>query len=144
MKTALILIDHGSKFDAANVMLEEISEMVRARGVYDIVEVAHMDLAEPTLAQAFRACVEQGATRVVVHPYFLSPGRHSQSDIPRMTREAAQPYPHVEAYMTEPMGLDERIVDVVLARVQECIETRTPLNATPPSATVVEASPMTK
>ncbi len=121
MKTALILIDHGSRRPAANEMLERVADGVRARGEYDIVRAAHMDLAKPTLEDTFEACVAEGAERVVVHPYFLSPGRHSQSDIPRMTREAASRHPGVECYMTDPLGIDERIVDLVLARSEQAV-----------------------
>lgn len=122
MKTALILIDHGSVRAAANEMLERVADRVRARGEYDIVRAAHMELADPTLEETFAACVAEGAGRVVVHPYFLSPGRHSQSDIPRMTREAAAKHPGVQCYMTDPLGVDERIVDLVLARSGQAVE----------------------
>ena len=121
VKTALILIDHGSVRAAANEMLELVADRVRARGEYDIVRAAHMELCDPTLQQTFDACVAEGAERVVVHPYFLSPGRHSQSDIPRMTREAAASHPGVECYMTDPLGVDERIVDLVLARSEQAV-----------------------
>lgn len=33
-------------------------------------------MAEPSIWDAFSSCVEQGANRVVVSPFFLSPGRH--------------------------------------------------------------------
>jgi len=121
LKTAVIVIDHGSRFQAANEMLEEVGKMLRARNAFDIVEVAHMELADPSLDAAFDACVRQGAERVVVQLYFLSPGRHSQSDIPRMTAEAAARHSGVEAVVTEPLGLDERLIDVVVSRVRESI-----------------------
>ena len=119
MKTGLIVIDHGSVREAANRMLEEVAEITKSRGVYDIVEPAHMDLARPTLEEAFARCVAQGAERVVVHPYFLSPGRHSQKDIPRMTAEAAARYPGLAAVVSEPLGIDGRLIDVVLDRARE-------------------------
>lgn len=43
-----------------------------------IVELAHMEIAEPSIEVAFGRCVEQGATLVAVSPFFLSPGRHWQ------------------------------------------------------------------
>lgn len=43
-----------------------------------LVEVAHMELAEPTIEQAVARCVAAGASRVIVAPYFLSRGRHVQ------------------------------------------------------------------
>ena len=43
-----------------------------------IVELAHMEISEPSIEVAFGRCVEQGATLVAVSPFFLSPGRHWQ------------------------------------------------------------------
>ena len=115
-KIALILVDHGSRFQAANDMLVEVAAMVRRLAGLDRVYHAHMELAEPTIAQAFGECVKDGATAVVVHPYFLSPGRHSTTDIPRMVAEAAAAYPGVEHCVTEPLGVHPKIGEVVLER----------------------------
>lgn len=38
--------------------------------------VSVQELADPSIANAFDRCVEQGATRVIISPYFLFPGRH--------------------------------------------------------------------
>ena len=65
------------------------------------------------------ACVAAGATEVTVHPYFLAPGRHSTSDIPRMVAEAAKNHPGVRVRVTAPLGLHEKICQVVLERVRE-------------------------
>lgn len=115
----IVLVDHGSKRDEANVMLEDVAQLFRGTTGATIVEIAHMELAEPTIAQAFARCVAQGAKRIVVHPYFLAPGRHSTSDIPRMVAEAAAAHPGVAYSVTAPLGLDSRIIELVLDRVQE-------------------------
>ena len=116
MRKALLLVDHGSVRREANDLLADVTRLVRERSGLDIVECAHMDLAEPTIAQGFAACADQGADLVIVHPYFLAPGRHSTRDIPRLVAEAAAPHPHVEFRVTEPLGLDPRLVEVVLER----------------------------
>ncbi len=119
--TGVILVDHGSTFDEANRTLLEVVRTFREATGTGIVEPAHMELAEPSIAQAFARCVEQGAKRVVVHPYFLSPGRHSTADIPRIAAEAAAGHPGVGVTITEPLGVDSRISDVILLRIQEAL-----------------------
>ena len=119
-RTGIILVDHGSRFAAANDMLNEVAERFRRTSGYKIVEPAHMELAEPNIPQAFEACVRQGATRVIVHPYFLSPGRHSTTDIPRMVAEAAAAYPSVTCNVTQPLGLDDEISRIILNRIHGC------------------------
>ncbi|MGH7909614.1 MAG: CbiX/SirB N-terminal domain-containing protein [Thermodesulfobacteriota bacterium] len=118
-KRALIIVDHGSTFKEANDMLIEVAKMIRQSSKYeiDIVKYAHMELANPTISEAFDACVAEGAEEIIVHPYFLSPGRHSKEDIPNMVKEAARKHPHITYTITEPLGIHPKIIDVVLDRV---------------------------
>ncbi len=117
----VILVDHGSKFPAANAMLVDVAADFRAATGVPVVEVAHMEITEPTLAQAFARCVERGAKRVVVMPYFLAPGRHSTSDIPRMTAEAAAQFPDVSYRVAQPLGVDRRISEIMAGRIAEAL-----------------------
>ena len=60
--------------------------------------------------------LQDGADEIVVHPYMLSPGRHATRDIPRMVQEAAVNHPGVEMRVTGPLGLHDKIGEVVLER----------------------------
>src|SRR5438552_1077183 len=118
----LIVVDHGSKKPAANDLLLDVAAMFKRVSGTKIVEPAHMELAEPSIEQAFDRCVAQGATMVVVHPYFLAPRRHSTTDIPRMTADAAAKHPGVRFHVTQPLGLDEKIVQLMLQRIDHCLK----------------------
>ena len=120
-KQALLLIDHGSTRDDANDLLPKVARMVRDMSDFEIVCYAHMELAEPTIQQGFDTCVAAGATEVIVQPYFLGPGRHSVSDIPRMVAEAAAKYAGVSYRLTEPLGLDPKMGELILKRVRESL-----------------------
>ena len=115
----IILVDHGSKKAEANQLLLDVADRFRAATGARIVEPAHMELAAPSIADAFAACVRQGAKRIVVHPYFLAPGRHSTSDIPRMAAEAAAAHPEVSYKVSEPLGLDDRLIAAAADRVRD-------------------------
>jgi sirohydrochlorin ferrochelatase len=116
-KRALILVDHGSVIKEANDMLAEIANMIRQSSRdFDIVVYAHMELVEPKISQAFDACVAGGAKEIIIHPYFLAPGRHSTLDIPNMVKDAAKQYPLVSYRVTEPLGIHPKIIDVILER----------------------------
>lgn len=118
----IILVDHGSTRAEANDMLTKVASMFREVSKAKIVEPAHMELAHPTIAEAFARCVEQGAGFIVVHPYFLAPGQHSTHDIPRLTSEAAQSHSGVRYAITKPLGLDDKLIDVIRERVRETLE----------------------
>ncbi len=114
---AIVLIDHGSRRAEANAQLETVASAVRERAPDKVVECAHMELAEPTLSEAIARCVEQGAKDIIVHPYFLSPGRHTQEDIPRMVEQTAGQHPGVAIRISDPLGVHPGVIDAVLDRV---------------------------
>ena len=117
---AILLIDHGSTRDESNRMLECMANLVRHMvGGGAIVEHAHMELAEPSIAAGFAACVRAGATDVVAFPYMLSPGKHSTRDIPRLVAEAARAFPGVHYRVTPAFGVHEKLAEVILLRAGE-------------------------
>jgi len=116
----LIIVDHGSQRDESNRILEQFARQFAEQGGYDIVEPAHMELAEPTIAAAFDRCVAGGATRIVVVPYFLGPGRHWDQDIPDLTAKAARNHPGVAYQITQPIGLHPKMIDIIRDRADEC------------------------
>ena len=84
MSRALVILDHGSRRAEAHAQLEALAASVRERAPELFVSVAHLELAEPSLADAVEACIAAGAQEVCVHPLFLAPGRHLADDVPRL------------------------------------------------------------
>lgn len=121
-KTAMILVDHGSRRDEANRVLDEIAGQIRRERKFPFVAVAHMELAEPTLEDAFKRCAQWGAERIVVVPYFLAPGNHSSGDIPRLTAEAAFAFPQIRWALAEPLGFDRRLAELVVSRAGDALK----------------------
>ncbi|XP_028772322.1 sirohydrochlorin ferrochelatase, chloroplastic-like [Neltuma alba] len=117
----VIIVDHGSRRKESNLMLHEFVEMFKHKSGYEIVEPAHMELAEPSIADAFESCIQQGACRIIVSPFFLFPGRHWHQDIPSLTAEAAKDHPGVSYIITAPLGLHQLLVDVVDDRIKHCL-----------------------
>lgn len=118
----IIIVDHGSRKDASNQMLHDAVEIFRRTSGHQIVEAAHMELAQPDIATAFQRCVQQQATRIIVFPYFLSPGRHWSEDIPALVREAAADHPKVEWMVTAPFGLHPQMSDIIQDRIDHCLQ----------------------
>jgi len=114
---AIVLIDHGSRRDEANAQLEELAAQVRTARPDVTVEIAHLEVVGPNLESAIDCCADAGATRIVVHPFFLSPGNHTTHDIPQLVDAARKRHPAIEIALSAHLGLDERIVSLVLARV---------------------------
>ncbi|GMP22613.1 hypothetical protein CsSME_00000552 [Camellia sinensis var. sinensis] len=109
-KDSVVIVDHGSRIKESNLMLDEFAAMFRDKTGYPIVEPAHIELAEPSIRDAFGLCVQQGANRVIVSPFLLFPGRHWHQDIPSLTAEAAKGHPGVSYIVTAPLGFHELLV----------------------------------
>src|SRR5262245_1611612 len=117
----VILVDHGSRRDESNSMLLDVVRDFADASGYAIVEPAHMELAEPSIAAAFARCVDRGATTVIVFPYFLLPGRHWSDDIPRLAAAAAARHPGIRYLVTAPFGLHPLMARVIDERIQHCL-----------------------
>jgi sirohydrochlorin ferrochelatase len=116
---SVLIIDHGSRLTEANEMLRCMANLVQDMvGDGAVVRYAHMELAEPSIAQGFAACVEAGADEVIAFPYMLSPGRHSTRDIPRIVGEAAAAHPGVTFRVTPAFGVHEMLGAVILSRAE--------------------------
>ena len=98
-------------------MLDCVSNLVQAMaGDGTIVRYAHMELAEPSIAAGFAACVKAGATEIVAFPYMLSPGKHSTGDIPRLVAAAAALAPDVRYSVAPAFGVHEKLAELILLR----------------------------
>lgn len=119
MPRAVLLVDHGSRRDEANLQLEALAEKVRARLPDFDVATAHLEIAPPSVAEGIDGCVARGASEIVIHPFFLAPGRHSAEDLPRLAREGAARHPSVSIRVGPELGLHPALVEAVLARIAE-------------------------
>jgi sirohydrochlorin ferrochelatase len=117
MRQAILIIDHGSRRGEANEMLDCVANLVQAMAGPDvIVRHAHMELADPSIAQGFDSCVAAGANDVVAFPYMLSPGKHSTGDIPRLVAEAAKGHGGVTYRVIPAFGVHEKLAELILLR----------------------------
>lgn len=96
-------------------MLLRVAEALQRRSG-EPVRVAHMEITEPGIDTAIDACAAERADEIVVVPWFLSPGRHTTRDIPEQVRRAIARHPGLRARIAEPLGVDDRLIDVLLAR----------------------------
>ena len=118
---ALLLIDHGSRRSEANELLEDIAESIRRRQPELIVHTAHLEIAEPNIAQAFTRCVEDGAKQIIVHPFMLGKGRHVTEDIPEQVALAAEHHKYADYAITEPLGRASALISVIVEQYRKTI-----------------------
>ncbi|MGA3114664.1 MAG: CbiX/SirB N-terminal domain-containing protein [Syntrophobacteraceae bacterium] len=116
---AVILMGHGSRVPEAGRDMERVAARLRQKYGYPLVEVCFMSRIGPHFPEVFEKCVNLGATKVLVIPYFLHSGLHLVRDLPEMLQEQAQRFPAVILQMGRGFGFDELLVDLVQTRIQE-------------------------
>ncbi|HHT9153907.1 MAG TPA: CbiX/SirB N-terminal domain-containing protein, partial [Candidatus Hypogeohydataceae bacterium YC40] len=121
MKTAVLVIAHGSRLKAANEDLYGIVRWLRAVDRWEIVDPCFLQFEEPNLPQAVEHALNQGADKIVLVPFLLFPGNHLQRDIPEEVATLRKKYPQVEISLTRHLGIDERLAQMVIERVEETL-----------------------
>ncbi len=113
-RRAILIVDHGSRNEAAQHALTRLADLVAKARPGWIVEHAHMELAEPGFDAGIDALVARGAKQIDVHLHFLSAGYHVQVTIPELVAKARKRHPTIPIETGEPLGHDPRIVDLIV------------------------------
>ena len=113
---ALVLIAHGSRRQASNQEVMDLATRVQrsASNHYQLIKAGFLELASPSIPEAIEACIESGATTVVVVPYFLAAGRHVAEDIPGIVKPVAEQHPQMRIRISGHIGMSDSMTRLIL------------------------------
>ncbi len=124
MKTAVIILGHGSKSKGAGNVIRKIVAEVKKLGGYEIVEYAFLQYVRPTPHDALERCFRRKAEKIVVVPFFMQSGAHVTRGIPELVVRARKQYPDIEIAVTDYAGahplMAKIVVDLVGKSNAEC------------------------
>jgi uroporphyrin-III C-methyltransferase len=118
---AVLVVGHGSRRVEANADVREAARLIGLRGRFPLIAAAFLEIEHPNIFEGFAQLVADGARHITVHPYFLSPGRHTRGDLPREVSEAASRHSGVTYEITEPLAAHPLVIE---ASVERILETR--------------------
>ena len=119
MKTGIAIFAHGSSVESANESVRVVARRVASAGGFDLVEAAFLEQGKPDLAEAVARLAVNGATRVLVVPYFLTLGLHLQRDLPRIVADIARAQSGLEIRVTPPLDGHPAMANVLVERARE-------------------------
>jgi sirohydrochlorin ferrochelatase len=119
MKKALIIVAHGSRHADADSTIRDITAGVRSRSGFDIVLHAFLQHSRPDPEEVLEQCVAEGATSIVIIPFFLQPGGHVLKDIPALVEKARSRYPTVTIKITDLVGAHPLLEKIVIELAQK-------------------------
>ena len=115
----VLVIAHGSREKGTGATLESVLSMVKAKLPDTVIEYAFMEFSERTVEKGVSALAAKAVTEIKIVPYFLFMGIHMKEDIPNTVAECAACFPGIKITMGEPLGVDERLADILVDRIKE-------------------------
>jgi sirohydrochlorin ferrochelatase len=113
MKTAVIILGHGSRSGGADETLKRLAAEVKQRGGYEIVEHAFLQYTLPTPQNALESCIRKQVQKIVIVPYFMQSGTHVTRDIPELVDKARRQHPELEIVVTDYVGAHPLMAKIV-------------------------------
>ena len=114
---AILLVAHGSRRKQSNDEVFFLAEKLRNNHPqqYDIVNAAFLELAKVLIPDGIKQCVNDGATSIIILPYFLNSGRHVVEDIPNIVSSVADQYPDINITIAPHLGASSLMMDLLIA-----------------------------
>jgi len=116
-KIAAILVGHGSIHSDSGKSMIRIAARLREQAVSPIVEAGFLNYNEPTLADAVEKAKAQGATHVVIQPYFLIDGQYASRDLPTVVQTVARTVPAIHFTIAQTLGYHPRLLQLAKKRI---------------------------
>lgn len=127
---AVVLLGHGSRDRSAIEESDRFLTYFRRWSGLKTVDQGYLEQVSPSIPEAIDRAVSKGAARVRALPLFLFPGRHIQSDLPRLLSEAQARHPRVAFFLGEALSRHPKLMELAQIRIAS-VETA-PLDETDP------------
>lgn len=121
MKTAVVVLGHGSRAEEANQGLRDLAVMIKEMGRFELVVPAFLGHGQPNLPAVLTQLASDGAERIIVVPIFLFRGVHMSQDIPEEIAQVQAALPHVQIIFARHLGPDPRLAALACDRIWEVI-----------------------
>lgn len=119
--TCVVVAAHGSRAEAANAAHRAVVSALDA-AIDGSALPAFLELTEPSIPDVIDQAVADGATDVLVLPYFLHPGRHNGEDMPAIVSAATERHPSVTVRLLDLFGADPALVEILVAQTRGALE----------------------
>ena len=118
MTPGIIVFAHGSRIEAANQAVRSAATDLARAGDCRIVEAAFLELGRPSLEEAADLLVARGVDRVVIIPYFLTPGTHLERDLPALVARIANKHNSIQILVTASLDGHPGLVQILADRAR--------------------------
>lgn len=111
--TAILLFAHGARDPSWAEPFRRIVERLRDKQPGTRVELAFLDMMQPTLEEAVAGLAAEGIGNITVVPLFLAQGGHFREDLPRLLDAIRSQHPALRIDVTSAIGDSEDLTDAI-------------------------------
>lgn len=112
-KAALVLFAHGARDAQWSDPFRAMQKAVAKRRPDLTVELAFLEIMQPTLADCVARLAGDGHRRIVIAPLFLAQGGHLKKDLPRLLKELGAKHPGSDVSVLPPIGEVTELLDAI-------------------------------
>jgi sirohydrochlorin ferrochelatase len=113
----VLIIGHGSKDPNAQMALNYIVNGLKQS--YRNVNRCWLEIEQPDIVTGIKTCEKNNPEILVIIFYFLHEGAHVKTDINNDLLPALKNSTIKKVYVTKHLGVDEKMVDLILERAKE-------------------------
>jgi len=111
---AIILFGHGARDARWREPFDRLADLWRAQHAGIPVQLAFLEMMQPSLEEAVAALSEQGATQIVVVPVFFGQGGHLRNDFPVLLSACQEKFPEITLSATPAVGEDAAVLQAII------------------------------
>lgn len=111
---AIVLFGHGARDARWREPFDRLAALWKAQHPNVLVELAFLELMQPSLEEAIASHVASGATEVIVVPVFFGQGGHLRNDFPVLLSACQEKFPNVQLSATPAVGEDEAVLQAII------------------------------
>ena len=111
---AIILFGHGARDIRWREPFDRLAALWRAQHVDIPVELAFLEMMQPSLEEAVASLSAKGATELTLVPVFFGQGGHLRNDFPALLEECRGKFLNVQLSTTPAVGEDLAVLQAIV------------------------------
>ena len=111
---AIILFAHGARDSRWREPFDRLAGLWREQHSNTPVELAFLEMMQPSLEEAVAALVAKGVKEIIVVPVFFGQGGHLRNDFPVLLESCQKQYPRVKLSATPAVGEDLAVLQAIV------------------------------
>jgi sirohydrochlorin cobaltochelatase len=111
---AIVLFGHGARDARWREPFDRLADLWRAQHVGAPVELAFLEMMQPSLEEAVAGLSSQGADEITVVPVFFGQGGHLRNDFPALLTACQEKFPKIALSATPAVGEDLAVLQAII------------------------------